>query len=101
MEKMLVVGSLNMDLVAIAPRIPVVGKRSSAYFTAPGGKGANQAYAAALLGGQVAMLGRMGDDEFGRQMRANLERAGCDSGGLGVELGPSGVALIFSRHPHA
>ncbi len=86
-----------MDLVAIAPRIPVVGETiiGHTYFTEPGGKGANQAYAAALLGGQVQMLGRVGNDEFGRAMRANLERAGCDTGGLGVELGPSGVALIF------
>jgi ribokinase len=97
MAKILVVGSLNMDLVAIAPRIPVVGETiiGHTYFTEPGGKGANQAYAAALLGGQVQMLGRVGNDEFGRAMRANLERAGCDTGGLGVELGPSGVALIF------
>jgi ribokinase len=86
-----------MDLVGIAPRIPVVGETiiGNTYFTEPGGKGANQAYAAALLGGEVAMLGRIGDDDFGRQMRTNLERAGCDASGLGVEPGISGVALIF------
>jgi len=86
-----------MDLVGIAPRIPVVGETiiGDTYFTEPGGKGANQAYAAALLGGEVAMFGRIGDDEFGQQMRKNLEHAGCDASGLGVEPGPSGVALIF------
>jgi len=86
-----------MDLVAIAPRIPVVGETiiGGTYFTEPGGKGANQAYAAALLGGQVAMLGRIGDDDFGQQMRKNLEHAGCDASALGVEPGASGVALIF------
>lgn len=86
-----------MDLVAISPRIPVVGETiiGTSYFTEPGGKGANQAYAAARLGGAVAMLGRIGDDEFGRQMRENLEQAGCDTKGLGVEPGASGVALIF------
>ena len=86
-----------MDLVAIAPRIPVVGETiiGGTYFTEPGGKGANQAYAAALLGGRVSMIGRIGDDDFGKQMRSNLERAGCDASGLGVEAGSSGVALIF------
>ena len=86
LAKILVVGSLNMDLVGIAPRIPVVGETiiGNTYFTEPGGKGANQAYAAALLGGEVAMLGRIGDDDFGQQMRTNLEHAGCDASGLGV-----------------
>ena len=86
-----------MDLVAISPRIPVVGETiiGTSYFTEPGGKGANQAYAAARLGGAVAMLGRVGDDDFGKEMRRNLENVGCDTTGLGVEPGPSGVALIF------
>ena len=86
-----------MDLVAISPRIPVVGETiiGTSYFTEPGGKGANQAYAAARLGGAVAMLGQIGDDEFGQEMRKNLEHAGCDAGGLGIEPGASGVALIF------
>ena len=86
-----------MDLVAISPRIPVVGETiiGTSYFTEPGGKGANQAYAAARLGGAVAMLGQIGDDEFGQEMRKNLEHAGCDASGLGIEPGASGVALIF------
>lgn len=86
-----------MDLVAIAPRIPVVGETiiGKTYFSEPGGKGANQAYAAALLGGDVSMLGRVGDDDFGQQMRRNLEQAGCDVRGIAVEPGTSGVALIF------
>ncbi len=86
-----------MDLVAISPRIPVVGETiiGKSYFNEPGGKGANQAYGAARLGGAVVMLGRIGSDGFGQQMRKNLEAAGCDVGGLGVEPGASGVALIF------
>jgi ribokinase len=86
-----------MDLVAISPRIPVVGETiiGTSYFTEPGGKGANQAFAAARLGGAVAMLGRIGSDDFGQQMRRNLEEASCDVMGLGVEPGASGVALIF------
>lgn len=97
LSKILVAGSLNMDLVAIAPRIPVIGETiiGGPYFSEPGGKGANQAYAAALLGGDVAMLGCIGDDEFGRQMRKNLEAASCDANHLVVAPGSSGVALIF------
>jgi len=96
--KIVVIGSLNMDLVACAPRIPVVGETivGHKYFSEPGGKGANQAYAAAKLGGRVAMLGRVGSDEFGREMRQNLESVGCDvSGLLTVPGATSGIALIF------
>lgn len=86
-----------MDVVAVAPRIPVTGETiiGSQYFNEPGGKGANQAYAAAKLGGTVAMMGRIGDDEFGQSMRGNLARAGCDVSWLRTTPGSSGVALIF------
>ena len=96
MASILVVGSLNMDLVALASRLPSVGETivGSRYFSAPGGKGANQAYAAALLGGDVAMFGRVGDDEHGRRMRASLAEAGCDVAHVATLPGPSGVALI-------
>jgi ribokinase len=97
MSKIVVVGSLNMDVVAVAPRIPVAGETiiGNKYFTEPGGKGANQAYAAAKLGGKVVMLGRIGDDDFGRRMRDNVASTGCDVGGLRSVPGASGVALIF------
>jgi ribokinase len=97
-DKIVVMGSLNMDLVGCAPRIPVLGETivGSKYFSEPGGKGANQAYAAAVLGGRVAMLGRVGSDEFGREMRSNLEKVGCDvSGLLTIQGATSGIALIF------
>jgi ribokinase len=93
-----VIGSLNMDLVACAPRIPVVGETlvGHTYFSEPGGKGANQAYAAARLGGRVAMVGRVGSDDFGRQMKANLKDVGCDVGRLlAIPDCISGIALIF------
>jgi len=96
--KILVVGSLNMDLVGCASRIPVAGETVTgrAFFEEPGGKGANQAYAAARLGGRVAMLGRVGSDDYGRRMRANLERVGCDVRGvLPIPNCASGIALIF------
>ncbi len=86
-----------MDLVAVAPRIPVAGETitGSDFFTVPGGKGANQAYAAAKLGGEAAMLGRVGTDDFGRAMRSNLAAVGCDVTAVREVAGPSGVALIF------
>ena len=96
--KIVVVGSLNMDLVGCAPRLPVVGETITGhtFFDAPGGKGANQAYAAAKLGGRVSMVGRVGSDDFGRRMRSNLELAGCDASGvLALQDCPSGIALIF------
>jgi ribokinase len=69
----------------------------SHFHTAPGGKGANQAYAAAKLGGvgSTALLGRVGDDEFGRQMIANLVSVGCGVEGVRKLQGASGVALIL------
>ena len=96
MAKIVVVGSLNMDVVAVAPRIPVAGETiiGSKFFTSPGGKGANQAYAAAKLAGSVAMVGRVGDDEFGRRMRENLASVGCAIDAVKTVPGASGVALI-------
>ena len=96
--KIVVVGSLNMDLVGCAARLPVVGETITGhtFFDAPGGKGANQAYASAKLGGRVSMVGRVGSDDFGRRMRANLEQVGCDASGvLALQDCPSGIALIF------
>jgi ribokinase len=97
MSNIVVIGSLNMDLVALVPRIPHAGETllGTQYFTAHGGKGANQAYAAAKLGGEVAMLGRVGSDDYGKQMRANLEAAGCDVSGIKAVEGSSGVAMIL------
>jgi ribokinase len=97
-EKVVIVGSLNMDLVACAARIPVVGETITGhtYFDEPGGKGANQAYAVARLGGRAAMLGRVGSDDFGRRMRENLRQVGCEVSELKtIPDSTSGIALIF------
>ena len=97
-SKIVVVGSLNMDLVACAPRIPVAGETISGhtFLSLPGGKGANQAYAAARLGARVEMLGRVGDDDLGRQLQKNLATARCDVSGVLVTEGcTTGIALIF------
>ncbi|MEJ5907700.1 ribokinase [Pseudomonas kermanshahensis] len=95
--KVVVVGSLNMDLVARAQRLPRAGETlpGEAFFTAPGGKGANQAVAVARLGGGVAMVGNVGDDAYGQQLRKALEREGVDCQAVSVCQGvSSGVALI-------
>ena len=95
-RRIVVIGSLNMDIVAVASRLPLPGETilGTQYLNEPGGKGANQAYAAAKLGGEVAMLGRVGTDDHGKQMRANLEAVGCEVGGLQAIAGHSGVAVI-------
>jgi ribokinase len=75
-----VIGSLNMDLVMRTARIPNAGETLSGhgFDTLPGGKGANQAVACARLGGQVAMIGRVGIDAFGRALRDALAADGID-----------------------
>jgi ribokinase len=97
MTQIVVIGSLNMDLVAVVPRLPGAGETllGAKYFTAHGGKGANQAYAAAKLGGKVAMLGRVGFDDYGREMRANLHAVGCDVTGIKTVDASSGIAMIM------
>ena len=78
--RIVVVGSLNMDLVTRTPRIPVPGETiiGHEFFTAPGGKGANQAVAAARMGAEVSMVGRVGRDDFGSALRATLRADGID-----------------------
>lgn len=91
-----VFGSINMDLVVRTPRLPTPGETLTGhtFFTAPGGKGANQAVACARLGAPTRMVGRVGDDLFGEQLRASLRAAGVQDNGVLTTPGPSGVALI-------
>lgn len=95
--RLTVVGSINLDLVARAERLPRPGETvTGATFTRiPGGKGANQAVAAARLGASVTMLGCVGADEVGRAALEELRRAGVDLDRLKLtEDVPTGVALI-------
>jgi ribokinase len=92
-----VAGSLNVDLVVRTPRIPEPGETiiGSDFHRVPGGKGANQAVAAARLGADVAMVGRVGQDSFAGQLRENMSRMGVDL--THVKEDPdaaTGVALI-------
>ncbi|HEX4308930.1 MAG TPA: ribokinase [Acidobacteriaceae bacterium] len=97
-KSIVVVGSLNMDLVARVDRIPVRGETIIGldFKTFPGGKGANQATAAALLGGSVKMIGKLGSDPFAAQLRNSMESAGVDASCVENVAGPSGTALIES-----
>lgn len=92
-----VVGSTNKDLVAMTPHIPAPGETvlGGAFTIVAGGKGANQAVAAARLGGNVTFIARVGDDAFGRQSLAGFEADGINTTYVTVTPGvPSGVALI-------
>ena len=93
----IVFGSINMDLVAQVKRLPapaetLIGKR---FFSAPGGKGANQAVATARLGATTVMVGRVGNDEFGAILKQNLADAGVQTETIACDpTVSSGVALI-------
>ena len=92
-----VVGSANLDLVVDVATIPVPGETvlGGDMRRIPGGKGANQAVAAARLGRRVAMVGRIGDDDAGAILRATLTSAGVDTTDLHTTADtPSGIALI-------
>jgi len=95
-KPIVVVGSINLDLVAGADRIPQVGETiiGKSFQTFFGGKGANQAVAAARLGHPVFMVGNVGDDSFGAQLRQSLEVVGVDTSHVNTVEGSSGIALI-------
>src|ERR1700722_4539891 len=97
-KRLVVVGSINLDLVSVAPRIPLQGETLTAasFASFPGGKGANQAFAAARLGTQVSMVGKLGNDSFGAELRANLESAGVDTTAVETESTSSGIAQIIT-----
>jgi ribokinase len=98
-SKILVVGSLNMDLVVRVPRIPLLGETllgAGSLKLIPGGKGANQAVAMARLGAAVAMAGRVGNDAFGERLLNSLQADRIDTGLIVVDqVEASGVAFIF------
>ncbi len=95
--QIVIVGSINMDLVVRSPRLPLPGETilGSGFATFPGGKGANQAVAAARLGAAVIMVGRVGKDGFGEQMLQSLANDGVDVSQVQRDAqAPTGVALI-------
>jgi ribokinase len=90
-------GSINMDLIVRSPRIPKPGETiiGSSFFTAPGGKGANQSVAAARAGGQVSHIGRVGKDDFGSALLSTMvdDKVNCDNIFVDADHA-TGVALI-------
>ncbi len=98
MKNVLVVGSINMDQIFRLARFPKPGESLLAddVLTAPGGKGANQAVAAARMGANVSMVGRVGNDAFGQSLRQSLSAAGVDVSRIQIdEAAPTGTALIM------
>ena len=97
MKNIFIVGSINTDLVISTPYMPKAGETltGSGFFTAHGGKGANQAVAAARLGGKVFMCGCVGDDDFGSSAVDSLKNDGVDVSKIRKVKGvPTGTAVI-------
>ncbi len=93
----IVVGSINLDLIANVDRLPEPGEtvRGSSFATAPGGKGANQALAAARAGATVRMVGAVGKDSFAADALALLKAGNVDLSGVGQSFASTGTALIL------
>lgn len=96
MKKILVIGSINMDLVIRTDKLPAMGEtlNGKGFSTVPGGKGANQAVAAARLGCDVSMIGAVGDDIYGKQLLENLKANNIKTDGIAVCNTNSGIAVI-------
>ena len=96
MSEIVVVGSANMDLVVRQSRLPHPGETmfGSSFTTVPGGKGLNQAVAAARAGGSVAFVGAVGDDGFGAQLRAQFAADGIDATAVRIAPEATGTAHI-------
>ncbi|MGH9684354.1 MAG: ribokinase [Candidatus Acidiferrales bacterium] len=95
-KPIVVVGSINLDLVASVERTPLPGETLTGrdFATFYGGKGANQAVAVARLGHPVSMIAKVGDDSFGPALKRALREAGVDVKPVAIAKGSSGVALI-------
>lgn len=96
MARVVVVGSINMDMVVATGTFPRLGETlfGTRFSTYPGGKGANQAVAAARLGAEVTMIGCVGADAFGEQMKATLQREGIDTRWVSTGEEATGIASI-------
>jgi ribokinase len=97
MTRVVVVGSINVDLVARVEKLPGPGETviGATFVQTNGGKGANQAVAAARAGADVVLVGMLGDDDLGRQARAALDAEGVDTSHVGTGSAHTGVALIL------
>lgn len=104
MKKILVVGSINMDLVTVTEKTPKIGETilGRSFAQIPGGKGANQAVAMARLGADVAMIGRVGTDSFGDVLIEGMKNDGLKVEGIekveGVSTGIASIVVDDSAH---
>ena len=97
-SKLVVLGGINIDLIALTSRLPLPGETiiGENFYTTPGGKGANQAVAAARLGSDVSMVGKIGRDIFGPGLVADMRREGVDVQNVVEDTDKSsGVAVIL------
>ncbi len=96
-QRIVVVGSINMDMVTTVKRMPTGGEtvHGTSFAMVPGGKGANQAVAAARLGGNVALIAQLGRDAFAAPLRTSLEIAGVNTQWVRASPGPCGCATIL------
>jgi ribokinase len=97
-QNIVVIGSSNTDMVVKSDHLPAPGETvlGGVFQMIPGGKGANQAVAAARLGGQVSFLAKVGNDSFGTEAKAGFEKHGIDTSLILIDnQTPSGVALIM------
>src|SRR6202453_2502826 len=96
-KPIVIVGSVTMDMVTRTPQIPRIGQTviGTGFETTPGGKGANQAVAAARLGYPVHMVGKVGEDVYGPALLKNLAASGVTTTAMEQVDGPSGLAPIF------
>ena len=100
-SRIVVIGSSNTDMVVRAERLPAPGETiiGGKFFMNAGGKGANQAVAAARLGGTVSFIAKIGNDVFGKEAMALFEKEGIDCSCVSIDSeSPSGVALITVNH---
>ena len=97
-KRILIIGSLNMDMVIEMKAMPKVGETvlGDTLTYVPGGKGANQTYAAGKIGGNVTMLGCVGDDSIGEILIQNLAASGANTSAIRrVDGKPTGTAVIY------
>lgn len=97
MKKVVVAGSINMDLVTVCERAPRGGETlfGKEFFQVPGGKGANQAVAIGKLGTQVTMLGKIGNDSFGKDLISSMKNSGVDTEYIENSASSTGIAKII------
>lgn len=98
MKKILIIGSLNMDIVVNMRKMPLVGQtvKGNEYWMNEGGKGANQGCAIGKLSGDITMLGCVGADEYGEKLIENLKQAGVNTKHIKKVNEPTGTAFIFT-----